>query len=152
MRRTSLQLLSNKAEASLMLPPPALQAPHRGGGRTMELPLQTETEQDGKMLQTELSPPADAQSIVLPTSSVDFDDVSRIEYDRRSRSEVEDRNKVDPQAADKAFLTGIIKLLNKVRLANRLVTLPCVGLHSVGSLLFWAVPKSHPHHQIAGQM
>ena len=84
------------------------------------------------MLQTSVSDPADAQSIVLPTSSVDFDDVSRIEYDRRSRSEVEDRNKVDPQAADKAFLTGIIKLLTKVTLTKRLVMLLCIELRSAG--------------------
>ena len=94
------------------------------------------------MLQTELSDPADAQSIVLPTSSVDFDDVSRIEYDRRSRSEVEDRSKVDPQAADKAFLTGIIKLLTKVTLTARLVMLACnvcVGLYLavLGSTSSW---------------
>ena len=86
------------------------------------------------MLQTEPSAPADAQAIVLPTSSVDFDDVSRIEYDRRSRSEVEDRNKVDPQAADKAFLTGIIKLLTKVTLADRLLGCCCAMCCAV-----WAV-------------
>ena len=103
------------------------------------------------MLQTSVSDPADAQSIVLPTSSVDFDDVSRIEYDRRSRSEVEDRNKVDPQAADKAFLTGIIKLLNKVTLAQRLVMLLCDELHSglvpccSGQHPWLAVPNFEPH-------
>lgn len=98
------------------------------------------------MLQTEPSPPADAQAIVLPTSSVDFDDVSRIEYDRRSRSEVEDRNKVDPQAADRAFLTGIIKLLTKVTLADRLLDAAVRCAAQCGQLLSWAVLVAGPAH------
>lgn len=62
---------------------------------------------------TETAEPSD-EAIILPTSSVDITDVSRMGFDLRRKTVVGDRNKVDPDKADKRFVELLLKLLEKV--------------------------------------
>ena len=66
------------------------------------------------MLLTETAEPSD-DAIILPTSSVDITDVSRMGFDLRRKASVGDRNKVDPEDADKRFVKLLVQLLQKVR-------------------------------------
>ena len=74
----------------------------------------TETQAQGKMLLIEKEEPSD-EAIILPTSSVDITDVSRMGFDLQRRSMLGDRNKVDPHEADNRFVQLLIELLEKVR-------------------------------------
>ncbi len=78
----------------------------------------------------ETAQPAD-DTIILPTSSVDIPDVSRMGFDLRRKAMVGDRNKVDPQEADERFVQLLVQLLEKVR-----------GPH-VSSHLTWHVYGPH---------
>ena len=62
---------------------------------------------------TETVEPSD-EAIILPTSSVDVTDVSRMGFDLRRNAVVGDRNKVDPDKADKRFVELMVKVLEKV--------------------------------------
>ena len=66
------------------------------------------------MMLTETAQPSDG-AIILPTSSVDITDVSRMGFDLRRKAIVGDRNKVDPHQADKRFVDLLVQLLEKVR-------------------------------------
>lgn len=74
---------------------------------------QTEPSDRGRMLLTQTAEPSD-EAIILPTSSVDITDVSRMGFDLRRKAVVGDRNKVDPDKADKRFVELLVKLLEKV--------------------------------------
>lgn len=80
-----------------------------GGGKM----LVTEPTSQGKMLLMETAQPSD-EAIILPTSSVDITDVSRMGFDLRRKAIVGDRNKVDPHKADQRFVELLVKLLEKV--------------------------------------
>ena len=72
------------------------------------------------MLLMETAEPAD-DAIILPTSSVDITDVSRMGFDLRHKAVIGDRNKVDPEEADQRFVELLVKLLEKVRTCLALV-------------------------------
>lgn len=93
-----------------------LQDTSSGGGK----PLVTESKSQGKMLLMETAEPAD-DAIILPTSSVDITDVSRMGFDLRHKAVIGDRNKVDPEEADQRFVELLVKLLEKVRMCLALV-------------------------------
>ena len=75
--------------------------------------LVTVPKAQGKMLFTQTAEPLD-EAIILPTSSVDITDVSRMGFDLRRKAVVGDRNKVDPDEADERFVGLLVKLLEKV--------------------------------------
>lgn len=85
----------------------------------------TEPSYQGRMMLTETAEPSD-EAIILPTSSVDITDVSRMGFDLRRKTVVGDRNKVDPDKADKRFVELLLKLLEKVciLLSHTLVRVP----------------------------
>ena len=87
-----------------------LQDTSAGGGKA----LVTGSQAQGKMLLTETAEPSD-DAIILPTSSVDITDVSRMGFDLRRKASVGNRNKVDPEDADKRFVKLLVQLLEKVR-------------------------------------
>lgn len=95
-----------------------VQDPSAGGGKT----LMTETAPSGNMLLTERAAPSE-DLIIVPTSSVDITDVSRMHLDLRRQAQVEQRSKADPHAADKHFVELLVKLLQKVR--SRLLVIAC---------------------------
>lgn len=72
------------------------------------------------MLLMETAEPSD-EAIILPTSSVDITDVSRMGFDLRHKASVGDRNKVDPQEADQRFVQLLVELLEKVRYLGLIV-------------------------------
>ena len=73
------------------------------------------------MLLMETAEPSD-EAIILPTSSVDITDVSRMGFDLRRKASVGDRNKVDPQEADQRFVQLLVQLLEKVRSLGLIVS------------------------------
>lgn len=75
---------------------------------------QTEPTSVSKMLLTETAEPSNEAIIVPSSSSVDITDVSRMGFDLRRNAMVGDRNKVDPEEADKRFVQLLVKLLQKV--------------------------------------
>ncbi|DBA91526.1 TPA: hypothetical protein ACH3X1_003147 [Trebouxia sp. C0004] len=79
-----------------------------GGGKA----LVAESIAQGKMLLMETAEPSD-EAIILPTSSVDITDVSRMGFDLRRKASLGDRNKVDPQEADRRFVQLLVELLVK---------------------------------------
>ena len=66
------------------------------------------------MLLVETAEPSDDAIIVPSSSSVDVTDVSRMGFDLRRKTVVGDRNKVDPEEADKRFVELFAQLLEKV--------------------------------------
>ncbi|KAL0053265.1 hypothetical protein WJX82_003487 [Trebouxia sp. C0006] len=84
-----------------------------GGGKA----LVAESSAQGKMLLMETAEPSD-EAIILPTSSVDITDVSRMGFDLRRKANVGDRNKVDPQEADQRFVQLLVELLEKAHFAK----------------------------------
>lgn len=84
-----------------------------GGGKA----LVTESTAQGKMLLMETAEPSD-EAIILPTSSVDITDVSRMGFDLRRKAKFGDRNKVDPQEADQRFVQLLVELLVKAHFAK----------------------------------
>lgn len=74
----------------------------------------TETASSGKMMLTDRAAPSE-DAIIVPTSSVDITDVSRMDLDLKRQAQVEQRSKVDPHSADKRFVDLLVKLLQKVR-------------------------------------
>ncbi|KAL3150907.1 hypothetical protein ABBQ32_000658 [Trebouxia sp. C0010 RCD-2024] len=85
-----------------------------GGGKVK----QTEPASVSKMLLTETAEPSDEAIIVPSSSSVDVTDVSRMGFDLRRNAMVGDRNKVDPEEADKRFVELLVKLLEKAHFAK----------------------------------
>ena len=73
----------------------------------------TETASSGRMLLTDRAEPSE-DAIIVPTSSVDITDVSRMDLDLKRQAQVEQRSKADPHAADKHFVQLLVKLLQKV--------------------------------------
>ena len=88
-----------------------MQDPSAGGGKA----LMTETASSGRMLLTDRAEPSE-DAIIVPTSSVDITDVSRMDLDLKRQAQVEQRSKADPHAADKNFVQLLVKLLQKVGL------------------------------------
>lgn len=86
-----------------------MQDPSAGGGKA----LVTERVAGGGMLLTERAEPSE-DAIIVPTSSVDITDVSRMGLDLRRKAQVEQRSKQDPHAADKQFVELLVELLQKV--------------------------------------
>lgn len=116
------------ARASTVIPRRALalQDTSSGGGKVK----QTEPASVSKMLLTETAEPSDEAIIVPSSSSVDVTDVSRMGFDLRRNAMVGDRNKVDPEEADKRFVELLVKLLEKVSvLSSDLVLIPA-GQHT----------------------
>lgn len=101
----------------------------------------TETATSGRMLLTERAEPSE-DAIIVPTSSVDITDVSRMDLDLRRQAQVEQRSKADPQTADKRFVELLVKLLQKVTCCaeplccdlTKLVVMPIVELLYVEAL------------------
>ena len=75
--------------------------------------MMTEAKADGKMMVMDTVEPS-SEPIILPTSSVDITDVSRMGFDLRRKAVVGDRDKVDPREADERFVELLIELLEKV--------------------------------------
>ena len=75
--------------------------------------MMTETASSGRMLLTDRAEPSE-DVIIVPTSSVDITDVSRMDLDLKRQAQVEQRSKADPHAADKHFVQLLVKLLQKV--------------------------------------
>ena len=94
-----------------------LQDTSSGGGKA----LVTESTAQGKMLLMETAEPSD-EAIILPTSSVDITDVSRMGFDLRRKAKFGDRNKVDPQEADQRFVQLLVELLVKVTSLSLIVS------------------------------
>lgn len=98
---------------SIMLSYIVVQDTSTGGGKVKH----TEPSYQGRMMLTKTAEPSD-EAIILPTSSVDITDVSRMGFDLRRKAVVGDRNKVDPDKADKRFVELLLKLLEKVCAAS----------------------------------
>ena len=102
---------------------PALQDTSSGGGKVK----QTEpTSTASKMMLMETAEPSDEAIIVPSSSSVDVTDVSRMGFDLRRNAVVGDRNKVDPEEADKRFVELLVKLLEKVPMLSCFLLLCCL--------------------------
>lgn len=89
---------------------PGLQDTNSGRGKVK----QTEPMSPSNMLLVETAEPSDDAIIVPSSSSVDVTDVSRMGFDLRRKTVVGDRNKVDPEEADKRFVELFAQLLEKV--------------------------------------
>ena len=104
-----------------------------GGGKVK----QTKPSYTGRMMLTQTAEPSD-EAIILPTSSVDITDVSRMGFDLRRKAVVGDRNKVDPDQADKRFVELLVQLLEKV----------CMLLCHTSLCVLFMTPSEHLMHHL----